>query len=95
MTYHYDATNNLSGYPWSGPDFSAGWHTFAVDWEPNAITWYVDGVKRQQDTNASTITNKPMYLLANLAVGGNWAGSPGATPAFPCEFSIDYIRVYD
>jgi len=95
MTYHYDATNNLNGSPWSGPDFSAGWHTFAVDWEPNAITWYVDGVKRQQDTNASTITNKPMYLLANLAVGGNWAGWPDATTAFPCAFSIDYIRVYD
>ncbi len=95
MFYHYGANNTVYGGAWSGPDFSAGWHTFAVDWEQNAITWYVDGVKREQDTNASTITNKPMYLLANLAVGGNWAGPPDATTVSPCAFSIDYIRVYD
>jgi beta-glucanase (GH16 family) len=49
MGFHYlkpDATRADVGADWVGPDFSAGWHTFAVDWEPDAIVWYVDGVER-------------------------------------------------
>jgi Ca2+-binding RTX toxin-like protein len=34
-----------------------------------------------------------MYLLANLAVGSQWAGEPDATTPFPSTFGIDYIRV--
>ena len=78
MTYHYLDANGVEqgpGASWAGPDFSAGWHTFGVDWEPNAIVWYVDGVERNRFTDASAITAKPQYLLFNLAVGGNWPGS--------------------
>ncbi len=35
-----------------------------------------------------------MYMLANLAVGGEWAGSPDGTTAFPATLQIDYIRAY-
>ena len=94
MTYHWGANNSSSGTTWKGPDFSAGWHTYALDWEPNAITWYIDGVERKQYTNALTITNKPMYLLANFAVGGSWPGSPNSTTVFPADYQIDYIRVW-
>lgn len=38
--------------------------------------------------------SKGWYILINLAVGGNWPGSPDETTAFPAEFRIDYIRVY-
>ncbi|MBJ6126256.1 hypothetical protein JAO75_12670 [Microvirga sp. BT325] len=38
--------------------------------------------------------NEPMYLLAGLAVGGNWPGAPDSTTVFPAEFQIDYIRAY-
>jgi Ca2+-binding RTX toxin-like protein len=38
--------------------------------------------------------NSPMYLLANLAVGGNWPGNPDSNTSFPAEMTIDYIRVY-
>ena len=36
----------------------------------------------------------PMYILANLAVGGDWPGAPDATTQFPATFDIDYIRAY-
>jgi beta-glucanase (GH16 family) len=94
MNYHYAANNSQNSTTWRGPDFTAGWHTFAVDWEPDAITWYVDGVERKRDTDASTITHEPMYLLANLAVGSSWAGTPDATTVFPATYEIDYIRVW-
>jgi beta-glucanase (GH16 family) len=97
MHYHYpNGTDNGgdNGKEWTGPDFSAGWHTFGVDWEPNAITWYVDGVERRTYTDTSNITSKPMFLLANLAVGGSWPGSPDASTQFPALYQIDYIRVW-
>lgn len=76
----------------SGPDFSSGYHTFTVDWTPNTLTWYVDGVQQHQVINRSPVG--PMYVIANLAVGGDWPGSPDASTAFPASFDIDYIRVY-
>jgi len=98
MTYHYlDASGNHQGpgSAWSGPDFSAGWHTFGVDWQPNAVVWYVDGVERSRFTDASAITNKASYLLLNLAVGGSWLGSPDASTRFPSNYLVDYVRVWD
>ncbi|MEN3314727.1 MAG: hypothetical protein V7605_961 [Acidimicrobiaceae bacterium] len=98
MTYHYLDANGVEqgpGASWAGPDFSAGWHTFGVDWEPNAIVWYVDGVERNRFTDASAITAKPQYLLLNLAVGGTWPGSPDASTSFPSDYLVDYVRVWD
>jgi beta-glucanase (GH16 family) len=97
MHYHYPTANGVdgdSGAEWAGPDFSAGWHTYAVDWEPDAITWYVDGIERRRYTDTSHIVSKPMYLIANLAVGGDWPGPPDSTTRFPGYFEIDYVRVW-
>jgi beta-glucanase (GH16 family) len=38
--------------------------------------------------------NHPFFLIANLAVGGNFPGSPDETTTFPQQMRIDYIRVY-
>jgi beta-glucanase (GH16 family) len=70
-----------------------GFHTYAVAWDARDVAWYVDGreVKRQP-TPADM--KKPMYLLANIALGGDWAGQPDASTAWPQRLSIDYIRAY-
>jgi beta-glucanase (GH16 family) len=97
MTYHWDDGTGEGaklGKAWDGPNFSSGWHTFAVDWEPSAITWYVDGVERFQYSETKNIVSKPMYLIANLAVGGDWPGSPDASTIFPAKYQIDFIRVW-
>lgn len=77
----------------SGPDFSANYHTFAVEWNPREIVWFVDGIERHRVEDANP--RGPMYLLANLAVGGEWPGAPDASTPFPAVFAIDYIRVYE
>lgn len=92
MTYHYSGGDPGSSY--TGPDFSTGWHTFAVDWQPGVISWYIDGVKRWTYTNSVNVSNTPMYLLLNLAVGGNWPGSPDSTTKFPSDYLVDYVRVW-
>ena len=77
---------------YTGPDFSEGFHTFAVEWGPNQLTWFVDGEQRHQVKGHSP--QKPMYVLANLAVGGDWPGAPDPTTAFPSTLEIDYIRIF-
>ena len=39
--------------------------------------------------------NQRFHLLLNIAVGGNWPGSPDETTAFPTEMEIEYVRVYE
>ena len=77
---------------WVGPDFSADFHTFAVEWQADLCVWYVDGVERYR--SVAGIPDEPMYVIANLAVGGDWPGMPDATTPFPSSMDIDYIRVY-
>ena len=95
MTLHYyDSSGNdqETGSSFEGVDFSKDFHTFAVDWTPHNVTWYIDGVE-QYSVNFS-IPSRPMYLIANLAVGGEWPGPPDSSTEFPAFFDIDYIRVY-
>jgi beta-glucanase (GH16 family) len=37
----------------------------------------------------------PYYIVLNLAVGGQFLGNPDKATAFPAEFLIDYVRVYE
>ncbi len=95
--HHKDLSGNLvtDTKSWVGSDFSTGFHVYAVDWEPNAIRWYVDGVERRVAyTDTTWIPAEPMHLLANLAIGGDWPGSPDSTTSFPRNFEIDYVRVW-
>ncbi len=95
MTFHYqdqDGSRHDPGYYFTGPDFSEDYHVLGVDWNSTAIIWYIDGVERYRiDHN---IPHEPMYLIANLAVGGDWPGYPDDTTRFPALFEIDYIRVF-
>ncbi len=98
MTYHWAGSSggdSQSGGTYTGPDFAAGFHVFAVSWEPGAIRWYVDGVERRAAfTDTSAIAAEPMYLLLNLQVGGSWPGSPDSTTSVPADYVIDYVRVW-
>lgn len=73
-------------------DSSDGFHTYGFEWQQDRVAWYYDGVKVGEAPNY--VFDQPMYLIANLAVGGYWAGAPDATTGFPAEMKIDYIRVY-
>lgn len=80
------------GGSWVGPDFSAGFHDFALEWSPQAIVWFVDGVERFR--SEKDVPQGAMYMLVNLAVGGDWPGAPDAETRFPAALEVDYVRVY-
>ena len=93
LHYHFSRRGDF-GTQHTGPDFTEDWHTFAVSWQPDSITWYVDGVEQNRLANPAIIAAEPMYLVANLQVGGSWPGNPDATTPFPATYEIDYIRAW-
>lgn len=76
-----------------GPDYSADFHTYGIDWQPSYVKWYIDGVLTT--TYAHAVPADPMWICLNTAVGGSWPGSPTAATSFPANYDIDYVRVYD
>lgn len=71
---------------------TAGFHTYGLLWTPDKLVWTYDGVQVAEAATPSDM-HKPMYMLADLAVGG-LAGAPPDHLATPAEMKIDYIRAY-
>lgn len=87
-------------------DFAEEFHDFALLWEPGLLRWYVDGrpfheVREWFAAGADGIQDYPapfnhdMYLILNLAVGGDWVGYPDESTDFAhAAFEAEYVRVY-
>ncbi len=115
MTHHYASAypdpgsilNDWSrgGYHvqlYDGEDFTAGFHTYAVDWSPEAIVWYVDGVERARSTIflppgrlQPPYYNGDMNVIFTIITGGAFQDflSP-LDPDVPAALEVDYVRVY-
>jgi beta-glucanase (GH16 family) len=82
-------------------------HNYLLDWSSNAVSWYVDGLRYETQTNWSdslgsypTPFNQPFFLLLNLAVGGNYIGNPptnsiNTNSVFSGEMQVDFVRLYN
>ncbi|MFX3649971.1 MAG: carbohydrate binding domain-containing protein [Paenibacillus sp.] len=89
-----------------GETFADDYHDFQVEWLPGMIRFYVDGKLHHEVTNWQTKAvgqpeyytfpapfDRPFYLILNLAVGGDWPGSPESD--FTSEtMNVDFVRVY-
>ena len=98
-------TNLNGGVKYQPTGFLASdWHVYGMIWSQGMIQYYVD-----MPTNVyATFTNSGLaanavwpfdsnvgaFVLLNMAVGGNWPGSPDGTTPFPSEMLVDYVRVY-
>lgn len=93
------------GEPWelttsvaTGQRLAAGFHIYAVDWWPNSIQMSVDGRAYASFSPDDLTTgqqwpfDKPFYLLVNLAVGGDWPGTPSPALQFPQTMYVDFVR---
>jgi len=89
----YRAGHHADGSSWSGPDFAAGLHTFGLEWSADQVVWTIDGIVVKTYAGPG-VPQVPMYVILNLAVGGDWPGSPDATTPFPARYEIDYVRAY-
>jgi beta-glucanase (GH16 family) len=95
MTQHYNPDGEEHESPnecdWHGPDMSADFHNYALEWTPDALVWYVDGAERCRATEP--IPDTPKFLIMNMAIGGNFDDDPDDTTQFPVEYQIDWVRV--
>lgn len=92
-------------------DVTAGFHTYAVEWQQGEIRWYVDQALVSTQTQQAWYTrgnippsflttearpfDQEFHLLLNLAVGGIWPGPPDDSTRFPQTLLVDYVRVYE
>ena len=99
-TLHYgppwEYTNGSYTLP-SGK-FSDDFHVFSIEWTPDSISWFVDN-QLYSTKDAGSVTHwlpfqEKFYVILNLAVGGNWPGSPDETTVFPQTMEVEYVRVY-
>ena len=94
----YNGGGSFSGIYDFGERVDLGYHTFTVEWEPNLITWYVDGIQYHQaqpsDVPGPWVFEKPFFLLLNFAIGGNFGGNIDPANTYPQEYLVDYVRVY-
>ena len=79
--------------------FSDTFHTFAIEWEPASVRFYVDGILYETRTPADIpgkrwVFDHPFFIILNVAVGGNMPGSPDASTVFPERMLVDWVRVY-
>src|SRR5690606_21436259 len=64
---------------------------YGLEWTPENLIWYIDG---QETHRTKNFIHEPMYIVADLAIGGHWPGDPDRTTPWPAHFDIDYIRAY-
>lgn len=98
QTYHWDdPTHAHETIPFTyeevDTDFSAAFHTYAISWSADLLLFYVDGTERGRVNNPRP-SKGPMYLIANLAVGGTWPGNPDESTTFPAYLDVAYVRAY-
>ncbi len=100
-TAHWDANGQYASsgnsYILSQGKLADEFHVYSIIWDSQLIEWYIDDVKY----NSLSITGSDMsefqeefFFLFNVAVGGNWPGSPDQTTSFPQSMHVDYLRVF-
>ncbi|MFC4060676.1 family 16 glycosylhydrolase [Planomonospora corallina] len=94
----YSGGGGIGGSRTIGAPLGDAFHTYRVDWSPNLIVWYLDGSEYFRLTPAGIRGNRwvfdhPFFMILNVAVGGNWPGSPNASTSFPQTMLVDYVRV--
>ena len=69
------------------------YHTYTIDWLPDQVTWYIDGVKygSVSKTDRDWVFSHEFYVILNLAMGGNLGGTidSGLTST---TMAVDYVR---
>ncbi len=77
---------------------SEEFHTFAIEWEPEEIRWYLDDEQffklTPDQVSKEWVFDHPFFILINMAVGGYWPGYPDESTVFPQFLTVDYVRIY-
>jgi beta-glucanase (GH16 family) len=84
-----------------GAGFNDDYHVFAVEWDDAKILFEVDGSVYQRvgkpdvEAKGKWVFDHPFYIILNVAVGGDYVGSPDGTTSFPQSMLVDYVKVFE
>jgi len=104
-TAHWGNQGNPSTYQGNGFTLSGGskysdeFNVFSIIWENDNIKWLMNdqeffSISSANVTNTAYPFNDNFFFILNIAVGGNWPGSPDGSTVFPQKMYIDYVRVF-
>jgi beta-glucanase (GH16 family) len=77
---------------------ATGYHVYGVTKSFDSITFTIDGAVTATLTphdlknGEQWVFNEPMFLILNLAVGGNWPGDPNSTTPAVARMLVDWIK---
>lgn len=104
-TAKWDAVklNTINNFVSKDPDWLSKFHIWTLDWDENRMSIYLDGMLLNEVNLSTTINGtavcsgqnpfrQKQYLLLNLALGA--AGGSVTNLAFPTQYLVDYVRVY-
>ena len=77
--------------------YADAFHVFSIEWDSTSITWYRDDVAyHTADITPAALSefHESFFFIFNVAVGGNWPGSPDNSTQFPQQMAVDYVRVF-
>ena len=73
------------------------YHVFSIIWDESSIVWLMNDQKFYTVSIAPASMSEfhqQFFFIMNLAVGGNWPGSPDSSTVFPQKMKVDYVRVF-
>jgi beta-glucanase (GH16 family) len=77
--------------------FSEKFAVYSIIWDATSIRWLVDNKQYHViDTTPAELDEfrRNFFFIFNVAVGGNWPGSPNSSTTFPQHLIVDYVRVF-
>jgi len=74
-------------------DAAEDFHRYGVAYTPTEIIWYIDRREVRRSPTPPDVKD-PMYIILNLAIGGDWAGAPDASTSFPARLQVRSVRVW-
>ena len=92
------STYQSSSHVISSGSYADNFHIYSIQWQPDHIAWYVDGIQFLQVTPSSypninwPFNSNNWYLMFNLAITSS---GPNSNTVFPSQIEIDWVRIYE
>ena len=110
LLYHnaiHGPMDNAPDTPWkqsadgyAGVNLAGDYHVYQVYREPGVVRIGLDGrvvgsyYRLSAPAGARWVFDARMYVVLNVAVGGEWPGPVGAQTTFPATMSVDWVRYW-